>query len=184
MSFLGQHHSSETKTKLSAINKGKKLSKETCKKMSASGKNKIFTEGHRKNLSIAQTGKTMSEEAKRKISIAFKNKKLSEEHILKRTISQMKCRTDGYCDAWSDKEYKNDCRKSYCEICGIGFRIIKKSDGYTIPNLLLHHKDCNPVNCHPDNLQTLCIGCHTKLHFKLKKGKQNENFTKAETRSA
>lgn len=167
--MLKRHHSPETKVKLSAINKGKKFSKETRKKMSISGKNKIFTEKHRKSLSIAQTGKTMTEEAKRKISIAFKGKKLSKEHILKRTIAQMKCRTDGYCDAWSDKEFKKDCKKDRCEICGTKFKIIQKSDGYTIPNLLLHHIDCNPKNCHPDNLQTLCAKCHTKLHFELKR---------------
>ena len=174
-SMQGKHHSLETKRKLSNANKGKKLSDETCKKMAISGRNKIFTKKHRQNLSLSQTGKKMIEEAKRKISIAFKGRKLSKEHILKRTIAQMKCRADGYCDAWSDSKYKKDCKKNYCKICGVKLQTIIKSNGYTIPNLLLHHKDLDSKNCCPDNLQTLCIGCHTKLHFKLKKEKRHEN---------
>lgn len=134
----------------------KKHSPESKNKMSIAGKGRVFTKEHKKNLSVAM-----------KNNINLKN--LSKEQILKRSISQMRCRTDGYCDAWSDLRYKNDCKKDHCGICEVKEekRISKMGRKYS--NLILHHKDLNPKNCHPDNLSTLCNSCHTKLHHFLKK---------------
>lgn len=133
----------------------------------------------KKKMSKFQQGKIISKETKKKMSIAAANRKrpkCSEKTKLKIAVSEMRCRTDGYCDAWSDNEFKKDCRKNYCEICGkqekitnIPFR--RKSKTIIMPksNLLLHHRDCNPKNCNPDNLQTLCCSCHGKLHESLRK---------------
>ena len=120
-----------------------------------------------------------SEETKKKISLAnkgkhHKNKGIPHtiEHNNKVAIALMKCRIDGYCDAWGDQEYKNDCRKDYCEIYKA--KEEKKTSIYQrkektiikiISNLLLHHKDFNPENCCLNNLQTLCRSCHNKIHF-------------------
>ena len=94
----GQHHSKETKEKLSKINKGKHLSEETKEKISKAGKRKHYywkgkhfskevrermskahkglevSKTHRKNLSIALTGKHYSEATKKKMSKAKKGK--------------------------------------------------------------------------------------------------------------
>jgi hypothetical protein len=136
----------------------------------------------KKKMSKFQQGKIISGKTKQKMSIAAINRKrtkLSEETKLKIAISEMRCRIDGYCDAWSDLEYKKDCRKNYCEICEIKEKIINitfrrkfKIINMLKSNLLLHHKDCNPKNCNPDNLQTLCCSCHGKRHVLLReKGK-------------
>ena len=44
-----------------------------------------------------------------------------------------------------------------CEICGERIR-----------KLLVHHKDHNPRNDDPTNLQTLCNPCHKMVHGQLK----------------
>lgn len=44
-------------------------------------------------------------------------------------------------------------RKSICESCG------------TAENLQCHHKDGDPSNNDPSNIQTLCGSCHTRLHW-------------------
>ena len=170
-SWFGKKHSAQTRIKIGLANKGKIFSEKTRKKLSLANKGKIFSEKTRKKLSKAQTGKILSEETKKKISKANKGIVFSKENILKRSISLMRCRIDGYCDAWSDNEYKNECRKDYCESCEVEKEIkiitywrnnkkavMKKS------NLLLHHIDFDKKNCNPDNLQTLCRICHMKLH--------------------
>ena len=43
---------------------------------------------------------------------------------------------------------------SLCEICS------------STANLQVHHKDLNPLNDLPQNLQTLCSKCHHKIHSK------------------
>ena len=58
-------------------------------------------------------------------------------------------------------------KKKECERCGI------KSGGYYVGDhfvkgkrykLTFHHKDGNPRNNSPDNLETLCRECHDKEH--------------------
>lgn len=44
-------------------------------------------------------------------------------------------------------------QKNACEICGGTLR------------LGLHHKDRNRTNNSPENLQTVCPRCHTRLHW-------------------
>ena len=45
--------------------------------------------------------------------------------------------------------------KSECERCGVTER------------LHVHHKDKNPLNDSPQNLQVLCSKCHAKVHVKI-----------------
>jgi len=42
--------------------------------------------------------------------------------------------------------------KTSCEACGSGYM------------LAAHHKDKNRENNTPENIQTLCVRCHAKLH--------------------
>jgi len=138
---------------------------------------KVVSKGTGKKISLAKLGKkrkSFSAETKAKIGAANIGKKLSDETKQKIAIGNMRCRTDGYCDAWSDKEYKDDLLKDRCERCGVEFEIKKDINGREYPNLQLHHKDCNSENCHPDNLQTLCISCHATLHHKLRRHSEVE----------
>lgn len=63
-----------------------------------------------------------------------------------------------------------------CENCGIDDPVV----------LTIHHKDGNPRNDNPDNLQVLCYNCHirlhrqggtTKLQEEIKTNKEKENIT-------
>lgn len=58
-------------------------------------------------------------------------------------------------------------RKNQCEMCG------------TARGLGVHHKDGNLANNKPDNLMTLCAGCHTKWHWAHGKAmKRKQGFCK------
>jgi len=65
-----------------------------------------------------------------------------------------------YCDAWADKEYKEDikardnyeCQNPYC--WGTGTRLV------------LHHVDYIKKNCIPVNLITLCNSCNSGANFR------------------
>jgi len=41
-----------------------------------------------------------------------------------------------------------------CERCG--------APSSRVLGLVVHHKDGNKMNCHPDNLEVLCTRCHFK----------------------
>ena len=82
------------------------------------------------------------------------------------SIGHIKCRTDGYCDAWSDKEYKEDLREDVCSDCGM---TTEESLQEWNEVLSLHHKDGNKKSCHPDNIDTLCRSCHAYADWELKK---------------
>ena len=70
-----------------------------------------------------------------------------------------------YCDVWWDKEYKEDVRKSGCEMCGCSKMLSYKLFG---KKLSLHHDKGN-YHCAPDDLQTLCHFCHMSKHHLGKK---------------
>lgn len=98
-STKGYKHTEETKKKMSACKKGKKLSEEhirnsanarkgfkrtdeTKKKISETSKSRIFSKETKLKMSLAKLGKkrkTRSEEHKKNLSLAQKGKKLSEE---------------------------------------------------------------------------------------------------------
>src|SRR6266542_4575878 len=51
---------------------------------------------------------------------------------------------------WRARKHKATC----CSECA------------TTKRLHVHHKDRNPANNRPANLQTLCASCHLKLHWR------------------
>jgi 5-methylcytosine-specific restriction endonuclease McrA len=50
--------------------------------------------------------------------------------------------------------------------------------GKTHQLLIIHHKDFNPFNDDPDNLQLLCPKCHYKKHREAKRGEEEEGAHK------
>lgn len=154
--------SKQHRERISKSHKGKIVSQETRRRMSES---KLGNPGYWK-------GRHHSTETKAKLSELNKGKTpwnkgktgvYSDETRILISISQMRCRKDGYCDAWSDSDFKDDFTKNYCEDCGRS-----KRDGW---KMNLHHKDFDRRNCHPDNLETLCVRCHMHLHRGIKRRK-------------
>ena len=92
-------------------------------------------------------GKERSKEDRRKMSIGRFHNKYFDNDI--------------YCDAWSDKEFKTDCRKDYCKNKFCKNKSPKQID--------LHHINLNKKDCHILNLITLCASCHAQLHHQLMK---------------
>lgn len=160
--FLKGHvHSDETKKKISEKRKGFEFSEESLKKMSESHKGKKLSEETKKKISEMHKGKVLS-----KGKLGYKE---SKEISIKRAITQIENnkreRKDiGYCDIWRDKEYKEDIRKSGCEECGMSKMMSYKLFG---KKLSLHHFVSNN-NCAPDELKTLCVSCHSKIHGRKK----------------
>lgn len=172
------------------LGRGKHIrTKETLKKMSDSHKGNKASDEARKKMSIAQLNrKSDSAETRKKKSFNARNrsdelnkrmgrsgknnhnygKSPSDEVKKKMSITQMKCRADGYCDIWSDKQYRKDCRLDYCEKCGVKGKQLTDSLGCPRSNLHLHHLN-GKKECAPNDFQTLCISCHMKLHAELRR---------------
>lgn len=132
-------------------------------KMSKTHKNIIFTKEHKANISKSKIGKSNQN----------KGRTFTKEHCInlskaqsgKIHIHQMKPRIDGYCDAWSDEEYKNDLRKSACERCGITNMMNLK-----VASMQLHnHHIKKRTDCSPDDIQTLCTSCHAKTEWEKRR---------------
>ncbi len=64
-----------------------------------------------------------------------------------------------YCDAWKDKEYKQDLRDRD------GNRCLNPYCYGTDKVLAIHHVDYNKKNCHPSNLITVCNSCNKRANF-------------------
>lgn len=101
--IFGQHHSEETKRKISGSNSGKEISSETRKKISDSVKqlwqtgtyqekqhNKVISDISKKRMSEAHKGKTLSEEHKEKIRLGNLGKHQSNEtkQMLSKIVKQ------------------------------------------------------------------------------------------------
>ena len=84
------HHSEETKKKISEALKGISHSEETKKKMSKALKGRQFSEEHKLKMSKAKKGIQFSEEHKLKMSEAKKGIQFSEEHKLKMSEAHFK----------------------------------------------------------------------------------------------
>jgi hypothetical protein len=104
-------------------------------------------------------GKHHSKRTKQKISLTKEGVNLSKEHKLKIGLGNLRQHPDDkYCEAWRDKEYKDDLRKDYCE------NVDCKGHCKELHN---HHINLNKKNCRPFNVMTLCNTCHISLHSKL-----------------
>ena len=95
----GKKLSEEHKQQIGAFHKGKKRSEETKQKISRAHKGKIFSEETRKKISLAHKGRKHSEEAKQNMSLAHKGKKLSEERKNNMSITSKKL--------WQSSEFRN-----------------------------------------------------------------------------
>lgn len=153
MARIGMNHTDEVKRKMSLTRIGKKHTEESKRKMSIAKQN--MSGKTKRKLSLAMVGNTNS-----------LGNKLSEESKGKIALTLMKCRTDGYCDAWSDSEYKDDLREDVCSDCGMTEEesLLKWGE-----RLSLHHKDGDKQNCHPNNFDTLCKSCHSIADWELRK---------------
>lgn len=165
----GHTFSEETKRKIANTLKGRKQPREVVERRAKANTGKKRTAETRLKMRNSQLGSTHSDETKEKLRQINLGNVASEETRMKISIALSRPRTDGYCDAWSDKEYKADCKKKCCERCGITSRMSIKLFGRT---LSLHHKDADKYNCKPGNFMTLCSSCHTKEDATLRKLKK------------
>lgn len=183
MTKLGEHLSEEAKRKISESKKlnpirfwlGKKRP-DISQKISNANKGKHFSpKTEFKNGSIAPfKGRIHTEEAKQKNREKHLGKNLGNQFAkgYKYTPEQ-KMRVSGknshnwkggssfepYSVDWTDtlKKSIRERDKYTCQICG------------KEPSIVVHHIDYNKKNCNPDNLITLCIGCHSKTNHNIDK---------------
>lgn len=81
--IIGNHHSEETKAKISIANTGKIRSEEAKAKMSAAQTGKVLSEEHKAKISLSEKGRVFSEETKAKISASKVGHSVSEENRAK-----------------------------------------------------------------------------------------------------
>ena len=124
-------------------------------------------------------GKTFSVEHKQKISFAMRGEKHpnygkhftwsieAREKASKSHLGERNCNwqggigDDGYPPEWTEV-LREEIRKrdnNSCQLCGA----TSNPSGY---ELNVHHIDLGKNDCRSENLVTLCIPCHIKLHRK------------------
>lgn len=148
---------------------GKKLSEETKRKISLSnmGKTPMLGKKHSEKTKkkITFAAKNISKETREKMSKSGKGRQFSKEHKRKLSLALIKYNPNyPYCDIWKDKEYIKDLRKDYCE------NVNCKRNYKRLHN---HHIYLDKKRCAPNEIMTLCAGCHTFLHNKLSKRNKN-----------
>ncbi len=143
---IGRKHTEEAKAKIGKAHKGKKMIEESKLKMSKAHKGVPLSKKHKVNIGKAGKGRKFSKESRLKISIAKLENTKSRE----------------YCYEWYDKDYVNDCRKDACEHCGMTND--ESLEKWNV-RLSTHHINGKKA-CKPNDIQTLCMSCHKKLHQK------------------
>ena len=153
--------SEEHKRNISKSRKDKKrkpLSKEWKQKISEANKGRICSEETRRKIGEANKGHYHSEETKRKIS------KTLEGRIFPYMLGSNNYNWQGglsfepYTIDWTRTLRRSIRERDHytCQLCG-------KLQEDTI--FCVHHIDYDKGNCNPDNLITICKGCHSKTNF-------------------
>lgn len=114
-SFIGMHHSAETRRKLSESHKGKTLSKETRIKLSELHKGKHHSEEHRKKIAESLKGKQHSEEHRRKLSESLKGRTLSEDIRRKLSASHKGKVMSAEARIKMSESHKGENNPNYCK---------------------------------------------------------------------
>ncbi len=132
-------------------------------------KGKPHTEELKRKIKESEKGKILSEKTKKKIGKANKGKYRSVE-FKERCRRQMHYKGEKhwnwqggitfepYSVDWTDTLKRGIRERDHytCQLCG------------KEPAISVHHIDYNKKNCSPENLITLCNGCHTRTNFRRK----------------
>lgn len=151
--FLGKKHSENSKNKISKTKKGQRVSPSTEFKNGCipwnKGKNGVYSKDVLENWSKKRKGKQIKEKHPNwQGGLSFQPYTIDWTETLKKSIRER----DGYT----------------CQLCGKPQNTKRKHS--------IHHIDYDKKNCNPNNLITLCTGCHTKTGFNRNKWKKY--FTK------
>lgn len=139
-----------------AWNKGKPRSQKTKDKISETRIKRlesgeiVITEETKLKAAEARRGQTRSKETKLKMSIAASGEKSSQWQ------GGISC--EPYCDAWLDKDFKNDIfERDGCKCQNPDCR--RNTD-----KLCRHHVDYDKKNCHYSNVITACFSCNSRAN--------------------
>jgi 5-methylcytosine-specific restriction endonuclease McrA len=175
--FFGRKHSEESKQKIREKKIGKTISKESIKKQIETkirnGTNSHSEETKRK-IGYANKGKLVPEHQKKILSKLYKGRKLSKEIRNKMSKSRSLEKHFNWQGGKSFEPYTTDWTASLK-------RAIRERDRYTCQlcseqqkesAFSVHHIDYDKTNCNPNNLITLCKGCHTKTNYNRERWKK------------
>jgi hypothetical protein len=175
---FGKHHSTETKAKISAAEKGKVISEETRAKLSESLKGGHLSEETKARMSLSHMGekninfgRTFSPEHCARISAAKKGENCStetREKISKAHLGDKNSQWQGgisyepYCPLFNEnlRQRVRAYFDNQCVLCG-------KTKEENIKNLSVHHIEYNKNACCDGKLvqfAALCHSCHSKTN--------------------
>lgn len=169
----GRIHSEESRRHMSEGCKGRIISEEAKQKIREARIKQIITGEQNEKRSKTLMGHKVSEKTRKKISQATRGIKRSEEfkqRMSRRVSGEGHPNWQGgksyeiYPLGWN-RTYKEQIRRRdeyKCQLCRVPEIECSR-------RLHIHHKDLNKQNIEPDNLESLCLSCHIKLHWKLKK---------------
>ncbi len=171
---LGFRHSKESLLRMSRSHFGARHSEKTKRAMSQNRlgeKNPLYGTRHsketRKKISKALMGRRLADEHKRNISISNMGKRASEETIEKLRLSKRGKNHPNWQGGKSFEDYG-------LEFDGYLKSQIRKRDNYVCQKCLtpengwkhsVHHIDYDKKNNDPNNLITLCKGCHIRTNY-------------------
>ena len=173
-------HSEETKRKIGLANKGKKRSIQVKERLRQWHLGKKLSEEHKRKISIGLKGHKSWSKGEKLILPKDFGERISKAKKGKRFYSPSQFVKGQKATKGAFKEGKlNPCwngggRLKYTEGFTVKLRkIIKERDNYICQDcgsknsLVVHHKEFQKNNHHPDKLITLCSSCHKKRHIKF-----------------